>query len=75
MNDVLWFSIAPFTLIFLYLLGKLFDALSDCWHKWDKWIVWQTDHAYCQGRKCTKCGQQQVIQTRKMEAKDGHTNG
>ena len=72
MNDFLLVLGGIGIMVFLYLLGKVIDALGDCWHKWDKWIVWQTDHAYCQGRKCAKCGHQQVIQTRKMN--DGHTN-
>ena len=72
MNDIFMLLLVPVTMIFLYLVGKVLEMFSECWHKWDKWIVWQTDTAYCQGRKCTKCGHQQVIQTRKMN--DGHTN-
>jgi hypothetical protein len=72
MNDV-FFLIAGVVAIFLIAVCMyLLERIGECWHKWDKWIVWQTDTAYCQGRKCTKCGHQQVIQTRKMN--DGHTN-
>lgn len=73
MNDFLMVVGGAALVIFLYLLGKVIDAVGDCWHKWDKWIVWQTDHAYCQGRKCTKCGQQQVRQVWKLKDDDGHT--
>jgi hypothetical protein len=72
MNDVFMLLLVPVTMVFIYLFGKGIEIISECWHKWDKWIVWQTEDAYCQGRKCSKCGQQQIMQTRKV--KDGHPN-
>lgn len=72
MHDIYLFLAIPVTVVFLYLVGKGIDAIGECWHKWDKWIVWQTEHAYCQGRKCTKCGQQEIRQVEKV--KDGHTD-
>jgi hypothetical protein len=72
MHDIFLFMVIPVTAVILYLLSKVIDVLGECWHKWDKWIVWQTEHAYCQGRKCLKCGQQQIIQVEKV--KDGHPN-
>ena len=70
--DFLFLFAVIVAILLLAVAGWLIDRIGECWHKWDKWIVWQTDHAYCQGRKCTKCGHQQVIQTRKMS--DGHPN-
>ena len=76
MEDILLFLLVPAIVFFLYLVGKVFELFSECWHKWGKWIVWQTEDAYCQGRRCEKCGRQQVIQSWKLrDKKDGHTNG
>lgn len=66
MNDIFMLLLVPVTMGFLYLFGKGIEIIAECWHKWDKWIVWQTEEAYCQGRKCSKCGQQQIMQTRKV---------
>lgn len=66
MNDILLFLLIPALVFLFYLFGKVIELTSECWHKWDKWIVWQTEEAYCQGRKCSKCGQQQIMQTRKV---------
>ena len=74
MSDLFMLAIIPVCIFSIYLIGLIFDAIHECWHKWDKWIVWQTEDAYCQGRKCSKCGRQQVVQTRKLKAENGHTD-
>ena len=72
MHDIYFLLVLPATIFLIYLTGKVFEMLYECWHRWDKWIVWQTEHAYCQGRKCLKCGQQEIRQVEKV--KDGHTD-
>lgn len=75
MNDLLLFFGG---IVGIFCIGTVIysiEKMQGCWHKWGKWIVWQTEDAYCQGRRCDKCGCQELIQTRKIkEKKDGHTD-
>ena len=72
MNDIFMLLLVPVTMVFIYLFGKGIEIIGECRHKWDKWILWQTEDAYCQGRRCSKCGRQQIAQTEKV--KHEHTD-
>jgi dissimilatory sulfite reductase (desulfoviridin) alpha/beta subunit len=69
MHDLALFAVAFFIVFTVYVICKAIELVSQCWHHWGTWDVSETEHAYVQQRKCTKCGYVATEQFRKMKEK------
>ena len=63
-----------FAVFAIYVLSKAIDLIGQCRHHWGAWEASETEHAYVQRRKCTKCGYVETEQFRKIKEKRDDDN-
>ncbi len=66
MTDFLWFLIPIGFMALCAGVAVLFDAFVTCVHSWGTWDVSETENAYIQQRRCSKCGFADVRQQSKL---------
>jgi len=67
MNDLFLVVFLPIVVVLLCAIYAAIDKHVDgCWHDYDEWQSWTTEHAYVQQKQCKKCKYIFTYQERKM---------